>query len=220
MRFVLRSLSLYSALFFTVLSETHCEISLNAVIFGNEWEKRSLPAVERYFFSGSECVKIDKSGRFVIPQEMRFGLVENGKLEFTIALGFGGCLTIYRKSAIAKVIDHFRGKEHQAKYQRFFTLFFSTLANATCDDKGRVLLPPLLKKAIGLPEKEECELVVAGVLNKIEIWPAEKYQNRIAAFLTGENGEEEMTALFEEALSIMDEEKKSEGEEQPRELEV
>ena len=33
--------------------------------------------------------KIDEKGRFVLPQEMRFGLVEEGKCEFAIGLGLG-----------------------------------------------------------------------------------------------------------------------------------
>jgi len=33
---------------------------------------------------------------------MRFGLVENGALEFTLALGLGGCLAIYRRSDIER----------------------------------------------------------------------------------------------------------------------
>lgn len=156
----------------------------------------------RFFFSGSELVKADGTGRFVVPQQMRFGLIEEGKLEFTIALGFGGCLAIYRTSEIEKVVESFRNKSHLAHYQKFFTLFFSTLHQTSCDEKGRVLLPPLLKSAIGLKEKGECELVLAGVLNRIEIWPAERYRESVDKFLKSEESFNEVTKLFEEALTV------------------
>ena len=48
-------------------------------------------------FIGEYKHTIDEKGRFVLPQEMRYGLVEEGKCEFVIGLGLGGCLAIYRK---------------------------------------------------------------------------------------------------------------------------
>src|SRR3990167_2566301 len=79
------------------------------------------------FFSGSYSAKLDEKNRFVLPQELRYQLVEDGKLEFTIALSMGGCLAIYRKSDIREIVERFKKKQHIAKFQKFFTLFFSTL---------------------------------------------------------------------------------------------
>ena len=61
-----------------------------------------------FFFKGSHTAKLDEKGRFVLPQEMRFGLVEEGKCTFTIGLGLGGCLAVYRKSAIEKIVAKFK----------------------------------------------------------------------------------------------------------------
>ena len=47
-----------------------------------------------FFFNGSTVGKLDDKNRFVIPQAMRYGLVEEGKLEFFIGIGLGGCLSI------------------------------------------------------------------------------------------------------------------------------
>ena len=96
---------------------------------------------------------------------MRFGLVENGALEFSIGLGLGGCLAIYRQSDIERIVAKFQAKQHIAKYQKFFTFFFSTLHQTTCDKIGRVNIPSTLKSAVGI----KSEVVIAGVLNKIEI---------------------------------------------------
>ncbi|GAB4192805.1 MAG: division/cell wall cluster transcriptional repressor MraZ [Simkaniaceae bacterium] len=152
-----------------------------------------------FFFSGSTAAKLDEKNRFVLPQSMRFGLVEEGKLEFTIALGLGGCLSIYRKSDIQKIAEKFRSKQHNHKYQKFFTLFFSTLHHTTCDKLGRVVLPSTLKKAAGI----EGEIVIAGVLNKIEIWPKEKYELDLQNYLNS-NDDSSLIAMAEEAFALLD----------------
>jgi MraZ protein len=154
----------------------------------------------KFFFSGSTSAKLDEKGRFVLPQQMRFGLVEEGKLEFSLALGLGGCLAIYRQSDIQKIVAKFQAKQHLGKYQKFFTLFFSTLHQTTCDKVGRVILPPTLKKAAGI----KTEIVIAGVLNKIEIWPKERYETQLEAVLNGQDAEMSLAKLTEEAFALMD----------------
>ncbi|MCB1109452.1 MAG: division/cell wall cluster transcriptional repressor MraZ [Chlamydiia bacterium] len=154
--------------------------------------------MKNFFFNGSTHSKLDEKNRFVLPQQMRYGLVENGELEFTIALGLGGALAIYRRSDIEKIVKKFQAKQHVAKYQKFFTLFFSTLHHATCDKLGRVVLPPVLKKAAGI----KSEIVIAGVLNKIEIWPKEKYTYDLESFLGGEDNS--LAQMTEEAFALLE----------------
>lgn len=158
--------------------------------------------MSQFFFSGSNYAKLDAKNRFVLPQQMRFGLVENGTLEFTIALGLGGCLAIYRRSDIEKIVEKFRSKQHLAKYQKFFTLFFSTLHQTSCDSVGRVLLPPVLKKAVDI----RGEIVIAGVLNKIEIWPKERYEADLKSSMEGRPGEFNLASMTEEAFALLGEE--------------
>lgn len=154
-----------------------------------------------FFFSGSSSAKLDNKGRFVLPQEMRLGLVEEGKLEFSLGLGLGGCLAIYRKSAIQKIVERFQAKQHLGKYQKFFTLFFSTLHQTGCDSVGRVIIPAALQKAVGI----RGEIVVAGVLGKIEIWPKEVYEKQLNSLLSGKDSD--LAKLTEEAFAILEEEK-------------
>lgn len=158
-----------------------------------------------FFFSGSHTTKIDEKGRFVLPQEMRFGLVEEGKCEFTIGLGLGGCLAIYRKSTIEQIVKKFQQNQHIAKFQKFFTLFFSTLFPTECDKIGRVMLPAALKAAIRIDK----EIVIAGVMDKIEIWPKEVYDANLAALLQG--GEEgfSLEEMTKEAFALLHGEEKT-----------
>jgi len=164
--------------------------------------------MHRFFFSGSTHSKLDEKNRFVLPQQMRYGLIEDGALQFTLALGLGGSLAIYRRSDIDKIVHAFYSKQHIARYQKFFTLFFSTLHHTTCDKLGRVLLPPSLKKATRIKQ----EIVIAGVLNRVEVWPLERYESELGEFLNGEDGNlsemtEEAFALLEEGCSKESEEK-------------
>lgn len=167
---------------------------------------RVIKNMSDFFFSGSAAAKLDDKNRFVIPQAMRYGLVEEGKLEFTLGLGLGGCLAIYKKSDIDSIVKTFQAKQHVAKFQKFFTIFFSTLHQTTCDNIGRVTIPAILKKAAGI----EKDIIVAGVLDKIELWPQEKYEKELASFFETESEEEEspLTSMMEEAFALM-------GQEQP-----
>jgi MraZ protein len=150
------------------------------------------------FFSGSYSAKLDEKNRFVLPQELRYQLVEDGKLEFTIALSMGGCLAIYRKSDITEIVERFKKKQHIAKFQKFFTLFFSTLVETTCDKVGRIMIPAVLKNGVGMKQ----EVMIAGALNKIELWPKEIYDRDLAKFIGGE-AEGDLQMMMEEAFSLL-----------------
>lgn len=164
-------------------------------------------AMSRFFFSGSVAAKLDGKNRFVLPQAMRYGLVENGSLNFSIALGLGGCLAIYRQSDIEKMVAKFQAKQHVGKFQKFFTLFFSTLHQTNCDKVGRVILPPLLKKAVEI----KSEIIIAGVLNKIEIWPKEIYDAQLGDVLSGKDPECDLAKMTEEAFALLEEEENDAG---------
>jgi MraZ protein len=173
---------------------------------GKLWEMVGM--VGKFFFSGSTLAKLDEKGRFVLPQQMRFGLVEEGVLEFSLGLGLGGCLAIYRRSDIEKIVEKFQKKQHLGKYQKFFTLFFSTLHQTSCDKVGRVMIPQTLKKAVGI----KSGITIAGVLNKIEIWPQEVYESQLNAVLGGKDKEMNLAKLTEEAFALLESEEEGDDE--------
>lgn len=164
--------------------------------------------MDGFFFSGSSVSKLDDKGRFVLPQSMRYGLVEDGKCEFVLGLGLGGCLAIYRRSVIQSIVDKFREKQHMAQYQKFFTLFFSTLHQTECDKIGRVAIPAPLKSAIGIKK----EIVVAGVMDKIELWPKDVYDQNLRNLLDGKNSDLDLAKMTEEAFALLSEEKSAAAE--------
>ncbi len=162
----------------------------------------------KFFFSGSHSTRLDDKNRFVLPQNMRYGLIENGSLEFSMGLSLGGCLAIYRQSDIEKIVTGFQMKQHVAKYQKFFTVFFSTLFHTECDKVGRVNIPNHLKKIINI----EQEVVIAGVLNKIEIWPTDVYQATIRSILEDTDSHEDLAKITEEAFALVEEDQQKDKE--------
>lgn len=152
-----------------------------------------------FFFSGSHNAKLDEKGRFVLPHEMRYGLVEEGKCEFVLGLGLGGCLAVYRRGIIEEIVAKFREKQHTAQYQKFFTLFFSTLFQTEFDKIGRVMIPANLKSAVGIKK----DIVIAGVIDKIEIWPKEVYEANLKTLLSGEDSELNLAKMTEDAFALL-----------------
>jgi len=182
---------------------------------GNEWEFSGSRTMSDFFFCGAHTSKLDEKNRFVLPQDFRYALIEDGKLEFTIGMGLGGALCIWRRSEIDQIVRRLRPKLHLARYQRFFTFFFSTLHHTTCDKIGRVLIPPLLKKAA----KINGDIVIAGVLSRLEIWPEEKYNFDLETFIAEEGSEMGLLKLTEEIFASPEQKKELiDGEQEEREL--
>ena len=150
-----------------------------------------------FYLSGSYSGKLDDKNRMVLAQELRYGLVENGELEFVIALGSHGCLTIYKKSEMDRIVERFRAKQHIAKYRKFFTLFFATLFTTDCDKVGRFMIPQHLKDAA----KIKSEVVLVGVIDRIEIWSKEAHQNERNALLQPKGDAIDMASLMEEIFN-------------------
>lgn len=154
-----------------------------------------------FFFSGSHSLRLDEKGRFVLPSSYRLGLVEEGKLEFVMCLGLGKSLTIYKRSAIEKMVKRFQEKQHIAKYQPFFTTFFSTMHQTTCDRLGRTAIPSFLKQLVGIQK----EIVVCGVLDKIEIWPKEVYEKNLQPLIQQEAVGSDLSKMIEDAFALLGE---------------
>ncbi|MEL7431801.1 MAG: hypothetical protein AAGI90_04630 [Chlamydiota bacterium] len=148
-----------------------------------------------HFFSGSWNAKLDEKGRFVLPSSLRYGLVEDGEIQVFLGLGLGGCLAIYKRSDVESMVRRFQKKQHLAKYQPFFTTFFSSLQKISPDKVGRVTIPGFLRQAAGIGK----EIIIAGVIDKLEIWPEEVHEKRMQAFVSGEEG----GTLAEEAFALL-----------------
>jgi MraZ protein len=76
---------------------------------------------------------------------------------------------------------------------------------STCDKIGRVILPNHLKLAVNIKK----EVVIAGVLNKIELWSKEAYDKNLSNLLQGKDTELDLAKMTEEAFALLNEQDES-----------
>ncbi|MGO5051932.1 division/cell wall cluster transcriptional repressor MraZ [Lachnospiraceae bacterium LCP25S3_G4] len=134
-------------------------------------------------FRGEFNHSIDPKGRLIIPAKFREGLGE----EFVITKEIGGCLSVYPTDGW-KAFEEKLGSlpRSKANIVRFFS---GSAVDSGLDKQGRVLLSPALKTYAGL----EKEVVLVGVLDRVEIWDKAKWEENNAA--AEENIENEMEDL-------------------------
>ena len=119
-------------------------------------------------FMGEYNHTIDAKGRLIIPSKFRELLGE----EFVLTKGLDGCLSIYPMDEWKAFEEKLRALPLTNKNARTFTRFFVAGAtNCELDKQGRILVPQTLREFAGL----EKDVVLTGMLNRIEIWSKEKW---------------------------------------------
>ncbi len=119
-------------------------------------------------FMGEYNHTVDTKGRLIIPSKFREQLGE----EFIVTKGLDGCLFVFPQNEWTAFEEKLRTLPLTQKGARQFTRFF--VAGATpceLDKQGRILLPATLREFAGLDK----DVVLAGMLNRIEIWSKAKW---------------------------------------------
>ena len=112
----------------------------------------------------------DAKGRLIVPSKFR-ELLGNG---FVVTKGLDGCLFVYPNEEWATIEEKFRSIPLTTKDARKFSrFFFAGAASCELDRQGRVLLPQTLRDYAGLQK----DVVLAGVLGRIEIWDQGRWQD-------------------------------------------
>lgn len=125
--------------------------------------------------TGEHNHNIDPKGRIIIPSKFREEL-EQG---FTITKGLDGCLFLYPDNEWKLFEEKLQTlKDTMNKDARLFRRFFvGSAESGSLDKQGRVLLSPALRTFAGL----EKEIVLVGMLERIEIWDKAKWDENNAA---------------------------------------
>ena len=119
-------------------------------------------------FMGEYSHTIDTKGRLIIPSKFREELGET----FVVTKGLDGCLFVFSDEEWKAFEIKLKSLPLTNKNARQFARFF--VAGATpCElaKQGRILLPATLREFAGL----EKDVVLTGMLNRIEIWSKEKW---------------------------------------------
>jgi MraZ protein len=120
---------------------------------------------------------MDGKGRVSIPSRFREQLSERHADEELIVTNFDRCLAAYpreeweilerKASALPQL------KKEVKAFQRFF---ISSATECPLDRQGRILIPPTLRQYADLGH----EVVIVGMLKKIEIWSKARWQEVFA----------------------------------------
>ena len=119
-------------------------------------------------FMGEYSHTIDTKGRLIIPSKFREELGDT----FVVTKGLDGCLFVFSDEEWKAFEIKLKSLPLTNKNARQFARFF--VAGATpceLDKQGRILLPATLREFAGL----EKDVVLTGMLNRIEIWSKEKW---------------------------------------------
>jgi MraZ protein len=129
-------------------------------------------------FKGTYNYSIDHKGRLSIPVKFRDKTDSPSGDHYIIARGFEGCLYIYPLEAWNKVEEKLSAlKTISDPRARFFVrTLLSNAADTKLDKLGRISIPQNLLDLASIKK----DVVVRGVLEKIEIWDPEvlfKYES-------------------------------------------
>jgi MraZ protein len=119
---------------------------------------------------------IDEKGRLSIPSKFRETLSVRGENEL-ILTDFDSCLTAYPREEWRELEEKMKKLSMiQKDVRNFLRLFYSSATEAPLDSQGRILIPPQMRERAKLDR----EVVLLGLLNKIEIWDKKSWQEFIA----------------------------------------
>lgn len=113
---------------------------------------------------------IDEKGRVIIPSKIR---VEMGE-KIVITRGLDGCLFGYNEKNWNEIMDKLNSLPFTKRDARNFTRFLTSGAiTLEFDKQGRINIPDFLSNYANLSR----EVVIIGVVNRIEIWSKENWDN-------------------------------------------
>jgi len=129
-------------------------------------------------FRGSFEHAIDDKGRLSIPARYRELLKRRREQGLVLVdLIFDTCLAAFPIKAWQRIEQNLLDRGNSDKRFRDYTRLISARAvESPVDSQGRILIPPQLRERAELRR----DVVIIGVLDKIEIWSKERWEQFIA----------------------------------------
>jgi MraZ protein len=120
---------------------------------------------------------VDAKGRFLLPAALRKQLPDDDNSHFVVNRGFVKCLTLYPRESWKEVSqDIGKLNKFSANSTEFQRRYLNGATKVELDAAGRMLLPKLLMEYANLSK----EILVLGLVDKIEIWDKSTYQAHMA----------------------------------------
>jgi MraZ protein len=129
-----------------------------------------LPAFGHHPFSGHYRTRIEASGRLALPAAFKGAFTDAAIVRSSGTQS----LMLMTPRAFELVVDALKANDPEMMLDnRKRQLLFMGSPRISVDRQSRVVLPPELRAKVGIDG--EAELVVAGAIERLEIWPAARY---------------------------------------------
>jgi MraZ protein len=130
--------------------------------------------VDRPLFTGSVEHSLDDKGRLVVPARFRERL---GSGFFVTIAEPDPCLALYPASTWHEFCARLEAAPvKDARYRSFVRHLFAHTEELSCDNQGRLVLPPVLRAWAGI----EKDVTSIGSLTRIEVWSKGRYAGVVA----------------------------------------
>jgi MraZ protein len=127
-------------------------------------------------FRGRYEHSVDDKGRLSIPSRFR-EILARRRQRMLILTDVDSCVAAYPLDEWRQLEDRIRKQSTLQKDVRaFLRIFYSGATESPMDGQGRILIPPHLRERAGVSR----EVMIIGVLNKIEIWSKTRWEEFLA----------------------------------------
>ena len=121
------------------------------------------------FFMGTYTPKLDEKGRLFLPAKFRDQLTEG----LVVTRGQEFCLTVWPMDDFMELTRKAQEAPVTVKGARDYTRFlFAGASEEKPDKQGRITISPMLGEYASLDR----DVVVIGVMNRLEIWDPARWQ--------------------------------------------
>ena len=150
-----------------------------------------------FYFCSESRHSVDAKKRVFLPKRFQQGLPldADGNRVAVLTRGLDGCLFLFPEFGLERALQRMNTEAFAPKDMRKLQrMFFSFASRVNLDASGRLLLPEKLRTLAGI----QGEVVMVGVMDRIEVWAAERWDTFAASnedafdeleqLLTGEPG--------------------------------
>lgn len=129
-----------------------------------------LPAFGHHPFSGTARTRVEASGRLALPATFKSAFADAAIVRSAGAQ----CLLLMTPRAFELVVDELKANDPDMMLDsRKRQLLFIGSPRIAVDRQSRVVLPPEMREKVGI--EGDSEIVIAGAIERLEIWPAARY---------------------------------------------
>jgi len=122
--------------------------------------------------AGNYRSRLEANGRLVLPAALRGPFVTAGELH--VLPRRNDLLWILTPQSFELMVDHVQQRQPAGMVDpETRARFFKSSPKVSVDRQARFVIPPDLRERVGLGG--EVEVVMAGAIERVEIWPAARY---------------------------------------------